>query len=70
MNNQATIHLDPPGEKISEQRALIRHLPNALTILRILLAPVLYWLIMNAQTYTDYVVLYYLFVFALSLIHI
>ncbi|MBW7996097.1 MAG: hypothetical protein FVQ81_05890 [Candidatus Glassbacteria bacterium] len=43
---------------------LMRHLPNALTVLRILLAPVLFWLILRADSYGDYVLLYYLFVFA------
>ena len=43
---------------------LMRHLPNALTILRILLAPVLFWLILRADSYGDDVLLYYLFVIA------
>ena len=43
---------------------LMRHLPNALTIIRILLAPVLFWMIFWADSYWDCVLLYYLFIFA------
>ncbi len=43
---------------------LMRHLPNALTVLRILLAPVLYWMILGADSYGDYILLYYLFIIA------
>ncbi len=43
---------------------LMRHLPNALTILRILLAPVLFWMILRADSHGEYVLLYYLFVIA------
>ena len=65
MNNQITIHgLDDQPEKPANNRGLIRHLPNALTVLRILLAPVLYWMILAANTYAEYVLLYYVFVIA------
>lgn len=43
---------------------LARHLPNALTVLRILLAPLLFWMVFAADSYGDYVLMYYLFVFA------
>lgn len=42
----------------------MRNLPNALTITRILLAPLLYYLIFEAHGYWDYILLYYLFVVA------
>jgi CDP-diacylglycerol---glycerol-3-phosphate 3-phosphatidyltransferase len=43
---------------------VMRHLPNALTVLRILLAPVLFWMILGADSYGDYILLYYLFIIA------
>jgi CDP-diacylglycerol--glycerol-3-phosphate 3-phosphatidyltransferase len=42
----------------------LRHLPNSLTVLRILFSPILFYLILEARSYSDYVVLYYLFVIA------
>lgn len=65
MNRQTTIyHVDPPQYTGPRRGKLIRYLPNALTVLRILLAPVLYLLIFRSTTYLDYVLLYYLFVIA------
>ncbi|HLA41552.1 MAG TPA: CDP-alcohol phosphatidyltransferase family protein [Candidatus Glassbacteria bacterium] len=42
----------------------MRYLPNLLTILRIMFAPLLFYLIYEAHGYWDYIVLYYMFVFA------
>lgn len=42
----------------------MRHLPNSLTVLRIIFSPILFYLILEAITYNDYVVIYYLFVIA------
>ena len=42
----------------------MRHLPNSLTVLRILLTPILFYLILDARSFSDYIVIYYLFVIA------
>ncbi len=42
----------------------MRHLPNSLTVLRILFSPILFYLILEAGSFSDYVVVYYLFVIA------
>ena len=42
----------------------MRHLPNSLTVLRILLTPILFYLILDARSFSDYIVIYYLFVVA------
>lgn len=61
---------EPVTDKLSTEKArptcgpFMRHLPNALTVLRILLAPVLFWLILRADSYGDYILLYYLFIIA------
>lgn len=52
-----------PG-KCGKAELKMKHLPNSLTVLRILFAPVLFFLIMESRSLGDYLLLYYLFVIA------